>query len=301
MEASVVRKQHPNLWALPGKAAKWFTIFPMAVTSFEAEIAGPPIEIPRAALIFAREIAYPDLDIHKQLAHLDQLAASIWASVSPFRTPAAQAKALSETLFHQIGFRGNRRNYTDPRNSYLNEVLDRKLGIPISLSVIFIAIANRLEIPAEGVGLPGHFIVKVPSEDGVGFIDPFHGGRRLSLDGCAQLVEQTVGYSGPLQEEWLQAVPARVVLTRMLNNLRGIYLQERAWAKALATVECLQILQPELVELQRDLGVIHHRSGSLRLAAQYYEKYLLLAPDAPDAETIKVYMNAAVQRMARRN
>jgi regulator of sirC expression with transglutaminase-like and TPR domain len=273
----------------------------MTTTSFEAEVARSSIDIPRAALAFAREIAYPDLDIAGYLDQLDQLAASIWANVSPFRTPSAQAKALAETLFNQIGFQGNRQNYSDPRNSYLNEVLTRRLGIPISLSIIYIAIANRLEVPAEGVGLPGHFIVKIPAEDGPGFIDPFHAGRRLSLEDCARLVEQTVGYSGPLQDKWLQAVPARAILTRMLNNLRGIYLQERAWPLAQATVQRLQILQPELVELQRDLGVIYHRSGSLRLAAQHYEQYLQLAPDAQDAETIKIYLNAAVRRMARLN
>ena len=273
----------------------------MTASSFEAEVSRSPIDLARAALAFAREIAYPDLDVAIHLAQLDQLAASIGINVAPFRTPWTQAKALAETLFQQIGFQGNRQNYSDPRNSYLNEVLTHRLGIPISLSVVFIAIANRLEIPAEGVGLPGHFIVKVPAEDGLGFIDPFHAGRRLTLEDCARLVEQTVGYSGPLQEEWLQAVPARTILTRMLNNLRGIYFQERAWPLAQATVERLQILQPDLVELQRDLGVIHHRSGSLRLASQYYERYLQSSPNAPDAETIRVYMNAAVRRLARLN
>ncbi len=273
----------------------------MAAISFEAEINRSPIDIPKAALIFAREIAYPELDIQTYLQKLDRMAESIWVNISPFRTAAAQAKALAETLFNQIGFQGNRQNYTDPRNSYLNEVIARRLGIPISLSVIFIAIANRLEIPAEGIGLPGHFIVKVPAEEGAGFIDPFHAGRRLSLDDCTRLVEQTVGYRGPLQDDWLKPVSARAILTRMLNNLRGIYLQEQAWTLAQATIEHLQILQPQLVELQRDLGVIHHRRGSLRLAAYHYEQYLQSAPNAPDAESIKVYMNAAVKRMARLN
>jgi regulator of sirC expression with transglutaminase-like and TPR domain len=273
----------------------------MAVTSFMSEVARSPIDVTRAAFIFAKEIAYPALDIARYLERLDQLAASVWINISAVRTPAAQAKALAESLFGQIGFQGNQQNYTDPRNSYLNEVFDRRLGIPISLSVIYMAIADRLGIPAAGIGLPGHFIVKVPAENGPGFIDPFHAGRQLTLDDCARLVEQTVGYSGPLQDEWLEPIPAQAILTRMLNNLRGIYLQEQAWQLAQATIERLQILQPELVELQRDLGVIHHRSGSLRLAAYHYERYLQAAPDAPDAETIRIYMNAAVQRMARLN
>lgn len=273
----------------------------MAVTSFKAEIAKSPIDITRAALIFAQEIAYPKLEIARYLERLDQLATSVWTNVSAFQTPSAQAKALAETLFDRLGFQGNQQNYTDPRNSYLNEVLDRRLGIPISLSVIYISIANRLDIPAAGIGLPGHFIVKVPAENGPGFIDPFHSGRQLTLDDCVRLVEQTVGYSGPLQDEWLEPVPAQAILTRMLNNLRGIYLQEQTWHLAQATVEHLQILQPDLIELQRDLGVIHHRSGSLRQAAYHYERYLQAAPDAPDAESIQIYMNAAVQRMARLN
>jgi len=273
----------------------------MVATSFKAEVAKSTIDVPRAALSFAREIAYPDLDIASYLKRLDQLAASAWVHVAAFQTPSAQANALAETLFTQIGFQGNRQNYSDPRNSYLNEVITRRLGIPISLSVIYIALAHRLGIPAEGVGLPGHFILKIPADTGFGFIDPFHSGQQLSLEDCARLVERTVGYSGPLQDEWFLPVPARAILTRMLNNLRGIYLQERTWPMAQATVECLQILQPELIELQRDLGVIHHRSGSLRLAAYHYERYLHAVPDAPDAETIKIYMNDAVRRMARLN
>jgi regulator of sirC expression with transglutaminase-like and TPR domain len=273
----------------------------MAVTSFESEVARSPIDIPRAALAFAQEIAYPALDIARYLEQLDQLAASLRMKVSAVQTTSARANVLAENLFDQVGFQGNRQNYTDPRNSYLNEVFDRRLGIPISLSVIYMAVAHRLDIPAEGIGLPGHFIVRVPADNGPGFIDPFHAGRQLTLDNCARLVERTVGYSGPLQDEWLEPVSARAILTRMLNNLRSIYLQEQAWHMARATVEHLQILQPELAELQRDLGVIHHRSGSLRMAANHYERYLRAVPDAPDAETIRIYMNAAVQRMARLN
>ncbi len=273
----------------------------MPTIGFEAEVARSPIDLPRAALTFAQEIAYPALDIAHYLERLDQLAVSLSSEITPVQTPSAQAMALAKSLFNQIGYQGNRQNYTDPRNSYLNEVLERRLGIPISLSVIYLAIADRLGIPASGIGLPGHFIVKVPGENGPGFIDPFHTGRQLTPDDCARLVEQTVGYSGPLQDEWLEPVSPRTILTRMLNNLRGIYLQEHAWQLAHATVERLQILQPELIELQRDLGVIHHRSGSLRLAAHYYERYLQAAPNATDAETIRIYMNAAVQRLARLN
>lgn len=273
----------------------------MTITGFQAEIARSPIDLPRAALIFAQEIAYPDLDIARYLERLDQLADSLRSTVSPAGPQAAQAQVLAEALFDRLGFQGNQQNYSDPRNSYLNEVLERRSGIPISLAVIYLAVAERLDIPAAGVGLPGHFIVKIPAEVGPGFIDPFHGGRHLTLEDCVRLVEQTVGYSGPLQDEWLQPVSARTILTRMLNNLRGIYLQEQAWQLAQATVEHLQVLQPELAELQRDLGLIHHRSGSLRLAAFHYERYLQAAPDAPDAATIQVYMKSAVQQMARLN
>lgn len=269
--------------------------------TFQEAINRPQIDVVLAALCFAREIAYPDLDVIDYLARLDGLRSGAQTFISPSHTTSEQAESLADYLFINQRFRGNTGDYNDPDNSYLNEVIDRRLGIPISLSVVYIAIAQELGIPARGVGLPGHFIVGVQEELSEIYIDPFHGGVRLSREDCAQLVRDSTGFTGEFQGEWLAPVPPRAILTRMLNNLRNIYLQKEDWARSLAVVEHLQLLQPRLPDLQRDLGLIYHRKGALRLAVQHYEAYLLQAPAAPDAEGVRDHLRRAARQLARLN
>jgi regulator of sirC expression with transglutaminase-like and TPR domain len=273
----------------------------MPETTFQDEIAQETIHLPRAALCFAREIAYPDLELEIYLERLEGLAGQARAQLSPAHSLAEQAEALSDFLFIQQRLSGNSQEYNDPRNSYLNEVLERGLGIPISLSVIYITVAQECGLPAQGIGLPGHFIVGLQDAGSQVYIDPFHGGARLSQADCFQLMKESTGYQGPFQEDWLQPASAPAILTRMLNNLRNIYLHQEDWLHALRVVERLRLLQPQLPDLQRDLGVIYHRQGSLRLAAQYYEAYLRLVPQAPDAETVTAYLRLAAAELAKRN
>jgi len=269
--------------------------------TFAAEIKTDPIIVPRAALLFAREIAYPGLDIQAAMLRIDALAESARAHLLDHQPAIEQAEALVDFLFIRNRFRGNTQAYTDPRNSYLNEVLERRLGLPISLSVLYMAVAHRLSIPAQGIGLPGHFIVGIPAERDVYYLDPFHGGTRLSQDDCTSLVRASTGYEGALQPEWLDPVPPRAILTRMLNNLRGVYLQQEAWSLALAAVEHLRMLQPEIPDLLRDTGLIYHQQGSLRLAAQHYQQYLTAAPNAPDAVVVRSHLDSVVMQLAMLN
>ncbi len=273
----------------------------MAERTFQEEITLSPIHLPRAALRFSKEIAYPDLEIDRYLLMLDQLVD--WSrAVVPQDSPAfLQARELADFLFHRFGFQGNTGDYEDPRNSYLNEVLDRRLGIPISLSVLFLAVAQQLGLEAYGIGLPGHFIVGVQDVIGMVYFDPFHEGRQLSLEDCARLVEATTGMGGELQPEWLRPSRPVDILIRMLNNLRNVYLKLEGWPRLLAVIERLQYLQPDLPGHLRDLGLLHHQMGSLRLAVQFYEQYLQQSPGASDAETVRGNLKDAAGQMARRN
>jgi regulator of sirC expression with transglutaminase-like and TPR domain len=274
---------------------------PIQGLSFEDEINRSPINVPRAALLFAREIAYPDLEVDQYLARLDQLGRWARRIVAADSTTTTKAKALSDFLFDRFGFRGNTAEYTDPRNSYLNEVLDRQLGIPISLSVIYVSLARQLGVPAEGIGLPGHFIVGIQEPQGDFYLDPFHGGRWLTVANLARLVAESTGYSGDFRQEWLEPASPVGILTRMLNNLKEIYLHQKAWSRALAVVERLGILQPELPDHLRDLGLIHHQQGAYRSAIHYYQEYLSRAPQAPDAELVKINLQTAAQQLAQLN
>jgi regulator of sirC expression with transglutaminase-like and TPR domain len=273
----------------------------MVEFTFQEEIRYTPVHLTRAALRFSKEIAYPDLEIDHYLALIDQLAE--WArAVVPQDSPAfLQARKLADFLFHRFGFRGNADAYEDPRNSYLNEVLDRKLGIPISLSVLFTTVAEEVGLQAHGVGLPGHFIVSVQDRLGVAYFDPFHEGRQLSVEDCARLVQSTAGLGGSFQMDWLKPVAPLDILARMLNNLRNVFLKQEDWPKLLSVIEHLRMLQPDQPGHLRDLGLLHQQLGSLRLAVQLYEQYLRQAPDAADAEMVRSSLQIATSQMARKN
>jgi regulator of sirC expression with transglutaminase-like and TPR domain len=216
-------------------------------------------------------------------------------------SPVERAVCLSGFLFQEIGLRGNEEDYYDPRNSYLNAVLDRRTGLPIALSALYIEMARRIDLPAVGVGLPGHFIVAVEGPEESCLIDPFHGGMLLTRDDAAALVRNVTGYGGPLDPAWLKPVGSREILARMLLNLRGAYIRREAWAEAAATVERLRLLQPGEPEHLRDLGMLCQRAGSLRKAVGHFEDYLLLVGDTDATAPVRQNLNALVRQIARLN
>jgi regulator of sirC expression with transglutaminase-like and TPR domain len=273
----------------------------MKKTTFADELQAPEINLPRAALCYAREIAYPELDVDHYLNRLGELAENAAERLSVSDSFFFRAATLADFLFQDGCFTGNAGDYHDPRNSYLNEVLERKLGIPITLSVVYLAVADRLELPAFGVGLPGHFIVGVREGRETVFLDPFHGGRSLTRADCARLVEKTTGYSGSFHSGWLEPVTPAHILVRMLNNLRLVYVNSEAWSQARAVIERLRLLQPEAPGHLRDMGLLYYHAGDMRRAAHYLEKYLLHAPDSPDAKAIRHHFQKVLNRWVQAN
>ncbi len=219
----------------------------------------------------------------------------------PGHDTLAQARALGEWLFQQLGFSGNTADYADPRNSYLNQVLERRLGIPITLSVVFLEVAQRLGLPAEGVGLPGHFIVSVAGEDAPVYLDPFHGGRELTLDDCAELVRRSAGVDGPFDPQWLAPTPPRDIVARMLNNLRAFYVSVEDWPLAIKIAERLAVLQPAVAAHLRDLGLLHYRTGAFGKASALLNEYLVRDPGAPDVTAVRESRNRLLDELARLN
>ncbi len=269
------------------------------LSTFRAEVRGPnPPSLARAALLFAREIAYPDLQPSAYLTRLDHWAQAVQWRLAPADPALTRLNRLNEFLFTELGLRGNREDYADPRNSYLNEVIARGLGLPISLSVIFLEIADRLGLPAYGIGLPGHFLVGVRVQGARQMLDPFNSGAAVTREEAARLVARTSGYTGPFQPEWLNPMPAQAILGRMLLNLRGVYIQREDWPAAIAAVEHLRVLQPDAPDHVRDLGLLHFRSGELRLAANLLEQYLIREPDAPDTVSIRQTLDAILSQFS---
>lgn len=260
-----------------------------------------PVVLSRAALLCAQATAYPQLDISLTMAKLADLAAAAGPYVPDSDPVLFRGVLLAEFLFGRLQYAGNRENYADPRNSFLNEVVDRKLGIPISLSILYLGIAQRLGIPAYGVGLPGHFIVGVDGGDEQWYLDPFNGGGRLSLNECARLVESTTGYQGPFQAHWLSASDPGEIMARLLHNLRAIYAHNKQWDEAVSVIELLRLVQPGMPEHLRDLGLIHHQRGATNQAAGYLEAYLQQAPEAEDAQTIRLGMADVLDDWVRLN
>ena len=273
----------------------------MVTMTFQEEIQLEPVNLARAALRLSQEICYPELDLQRYLTQFEELASAASPILSNEPNPLSQSEQLAHFLFQELGFLGNSAAYDDPRNSYLNEVLDRRLGIPITLSVIYLEIAARLDIPAQGIGLPGHFIVGIQTQAERLFLDPYHGGIHLSVIDCARLVEQSTGYSGPFQPEWLLPTRPAEILTRMLYNLRNVYIQQDNWRLACPVVEHLLALQPQNPDHLRDLGTIHRQNGSLRLAMEYFQRYLALAPQADDARLVRRNLQETASRLNRLN
>lgn len=260
----------------------------------------PAVDVPYAALLLAREIAYPGLRIDLYLAQLDALAAAARPALRS-GDELDRAARLAAFLAGKAGFLGNVVAYNDPRNSFLNDVLERRQGIPITLAIVYVAVARRLGLDAYGIGLPGHFIAGVRSGSKRVLLDPFHGGERLAVADCERLVRETAGYQGPFERAWLDPAPPQAILARLLNNLRLIYLQTADWPRALAVLERLQQVQPAEPAHLRDLGLVHYQQGALYEAAGYLEAYLQREPESPEAIAIRDNLAGDFARWARLN
>ncbi len=255
------------------------------------------IDLAEAALLIAED-AYPRLDLDAYLARLDALAEPLragWRAYAPLEEHVA---ALNGHLFGEIGFRGNREDYYDPRNSYLNEVLDRKLGIPITLSVVYMEVARRLGMTVVGIGLPGHFIVQAERDGTSLLLDPFNGGETLSAEDCERLVAESYGTSVAFSEEQLVPVKKRQILTRMLTNLKRTYLGTDDAGAAWPIVEKMVLLNPESAIDRRDRGLVAYRLNNFAQARQDLRYYLEHRPDAADRAAIQSSLAAVESILA---
>ena len=252
------------------------------------------------ALWIAAE-AHPGLDVSHWLARLDALGYRAAERVTSEMDVDRAAAAVSRFLFEDEGFRGNADDYYDPRNSFLDDVLERRVGIPITLSVVYVAVATRAGLEASGVGLPGHFIVRAVRRGRDRLLDPFHGGRLLDRAGCEALLARVRPGGGPLDPRWLDPVTTRQIFVRMLSNLKATYSVLGDWARALAAAERIVLLLPDALEEIRDRGTLHARLGHGHAAARDWEAYLQGAPQAPDAGQVKGRLVALRQALSALN
>jgi len=255
------------------------------------EIAGLPpeqISLATAALLIAKD-AYPDLDVAVHLGRLDDLALTLRRRLRADISVNDKLKALNHYLFDELGYEGNSADYYDPRNSYLNDVIERRLGIPISLSVLYIEVGSRLGLKLSGVSFPGHFLVKCTTRDGTIILDPYAKGLSLGIkDLQSKLAALANGAEITPESVMLMLASAdhKEILARMLRNLKAIFMQQREHARALGVVERIILLVPEAAEEIRDRGVIYGELECFRAALADLERYLELRPRAADARVI---------------
>jgi len=244
------------------------------------------IDLARAALEIARD-DYPDLNVSAYLRRIDQLATHVTERLGSDKTVYHSIAALNSVMFQERGFRGNRDDYYDPKNSFLNEVIERRMGIPISLSVLYMEVAQRIGLQLQGVNFPGHFLVKYCSDREKIVIDPFNGGEIKSKESLGKLLEKVYGDKVALLEDFLETVTKRQIIRRMLNNLKMIYVRQKNLLKGLAVLQRLVVLDPASAEDIRDRGAVYLKLECFQYALADFESYLGLAPNAKDAAAVK--------------
>ncbi len=257
-----------------------------------------PLDLAELALTLARD-EYSDLDVEAYLGEIDGLAREARAYLGG--NLASRVHGLCRYLFHEMGFRGNTQEYYDPRNSYFNEVLDRRTGIPITLAAVAIAVGNRAGLEVLGVPLPGHFIAKAVADGQEVFFDPFHGGRVLEPDQCEQLVRQVTGMEFEATTRTLQASALGPIVFRMLTNLKAVYLSDGDFPRALRIIRRLLQLSPDDPLQLRDLGATYLQGDQPGRAIDPLTAYLDAWPNANDAAAVRELLKQSKNAVARWN
>lgn len=259
--------------------------------NFYQEIDQPDeqIDLAKAALYYA-QAEYPELNIQKYLDILDGIALEIKPHLPEELYPLKVIKAINFELFGGLGFQGNNQDYYNPDNSFLHRVIERKEGIPITLSVIYLAIAKRLDFPMIGIGMPGHFLIRPEFKDAGIFVDSFNQGEILFKQDCQEKLNQIYQQQVELKPSWLAPVSNKQILVRMLNNLKFIYLHRREVKKALAIMSGILRLFPENAGEIRDRGLLYYQLNRWQEAVIDLEYFLKISPHSEDAPMIKILL-----------
>ncbi len=273
---------------------------PIPRQRFLQEIRQPDnqINLARAALYIAQEDS-PELDPEEYLAALDLMASELRERLPEAPYPMRVIQTLNQYLYEDLGFHGNSEDYYDPRNSFLNEVIDRRTGIPITLSLMYLELAARIDFPMAGIGMPGHFLVQPQFPDSGIFVDAFNQGEILFLEDCQQRLQQLYGPALEFQPEFLQPISHRALIMRILTNLKQIYLSRGDIHQGLAVVERMVLLIPSAMTELRDRGILYYQVGRWLEARQDLEQYLDQLPSHAPVSSDVIVIRQLLERMGR--
>ncbi|HEY0753675.1 MAG TPA: transglutaminase-like domain-containing protein [Ktedonobacteraceae bacterium] len=269
------------------------------------------IDLARAALLIAAE-EYPTLDFNQHLARLEELAAQVRARMVNLEMPLANPPltinecfdvlhAMNSVLFEQERFRGNRIDYYNPQNSFLNRVLERRLGIPLTLSLIYMEVGKRLGLRIAGVGMPFHFIVRCEFQQSSIYIDPYEKGKFLSEQDCRDRLALIFKNQEDFDPSWLEPLSARQFLTRMLTNLKNLYRHKGDFTRTLMACDRILLINPVQSGELRDRGMTHFHLKHYSRAVHDLGKYIELAPQADDVEEVRQQIKMIRQLIAMMN
>jgi regulator of sirC expression with transglutaminase-like and TPR domain len=266
------------------------------------------IDLARACLLIAED-AYPGLDVEGHLGEIERLAMRLRERFPAGAGNEERVASLNGFLFDELGFSGNTRDYYDPRNSYLNQVLERRTGIPITLSILYLEIGRRIGLAFEGVSFPGHFLVRLRLRGAMLVLDPFSGGDALPESELRARLARVIpeGATGgvpvdalPL-DTFLEAASKRQILARLLRNLKGIYREAGQSQRQLEVLNRMRVVAPEAHGELRDRGYLYQNMECYRAALKDLQDYSALEPEAPDIDDVRARLLELSARCARLN
>ena len=256
----------------------------------------PELDLAEAALLIAAE-EYSELRPSVYLEQIARMATELKRRIRAEVEPQRVVETANAYLFEELHFKGNRDEYYDPRNSFLNDVLERRVGIPITLAVLYVAVGERAGLPVRGVGMPGHFLVKyAPASSGEIFIDAFNG-RTLSRNECAKMLEDMYGGTVKMRPALLEPSTKRQILARILNNLKSLYLSRGDLARALAASDRIMLTDPHLTSEWRDRGLIQFQLRHDTQALKDFSRYLAVRPEPEDAARVRQLRGQLLSRL----
>src|SRR5688572_1154660 len=253
--------------------------------------------------------AYPGLDVERYLGDIERMAIRLRARIPQSGGAEERVVALNQYLYDDLGYWGNTEDYYDPRNSYLNEVLERRTGIPITLGIVYMELGRRVGLPLEGVSFPGHFLVRLRLRSGTLVLDPFAGGLPQSepelRKRLARVVPERASGGVPLAElpleQFLEPASKRQILARVLRNLKGIYREADKPERMLEVLNRMLVVSPEASGDLRDRGYVYQKLECWRPALKDLTDYLEREPDAPDIDDVRASLVELSARCARLN
>jgi regulator of sirC expression with transglutaminase-like and TPR domain len=252
--------------------AEWFSF-----------VKNPNFNLVEKCLKFSQILEYPDLDIEKYIEKITKIGMSLKESVSDVKNPTYLISMLNEHLFENLGYSGDDDDYYNPKNNFLNEVIDKKTGLPITISILYAEIAKFIGLDLKIVGFPSHILVKYNEEM---ILDPFYDGRLLDIDDLQEILDTNYGGEIEFKPEFLDEITSEQILVRLTRNLKNSYVQSFVYDKALRCVNMVLAIEPESPDDIRDKGILEERLLNYDNALKYLNKYLEINPNAEDVDFI---------------